>query len=50
MLNYNRSQFGAMANGVAPADLANVENYFLAKNVGYLYVTDAPAYCRNLRV
>jgi len=40
MPNYNRSKFCAMANGVAAADLANVENFFLANNVGYLYITD----------
>jgi len=41
MSDYNPSQFCAMTNGVAAADLANVENFFLANNVGYLYITDA---------
>jgi len=40
MFNYNPSQFCAMTNGVAPADLASVESYFLANNIGYLYITD----------
>jgi len=45
MPNYDRSRFCAMANGVlgppsGSPDLANVESYFLGKNIGYLYVTD----------
>ena len=40
MANYSRFKFAVLANGVAGGDLAVVEDSLIAKNVGYLYLTN----------
>lgn len=38
--NYARAKFSAIQNNISVSNLAAMESYFLANNIGYAYITD----------